>query len=81
MKTRQKGIFTVKQATAQAFKTMPQIFDGISLVTMARALMGRPGCFDGTILRRLRELRDEKPAEFNYKVIDTDLSKYKKITA
>lgn len=79
--TKQKSLYTVKQAVAMAFNNMPETFDGISLITMTRAILARPACFDGTVLRRLREIRDENPKKYNYRVIDHDLSKYKKITA
>lgn len=77
--TKQKSIWTVKQATAQAFEKMPDEFLSINLVAHARAIMARPACMDGTILRRLRDLRDEKPAAYNYEVIDHDQSKYRKL--
>lgn len=75
---KQKSIYTVKQATAMAFDYQPEIFNGLTLVVLARAIMARPACLDGTILRRLRELRDENPEKYGYEVIDTELSRYKK---
>lgn len=76
--TKQKSIWTVKQATAQAFEVMPDEFQVINLVAHARAIMGRAACMDGTILRRLRDLREEKPERYNYTVTDPDTGKYKK---
>lgn len=75
---KQKSLYTVKQATALAFETQPPIFHAINLVQMARAFMARPSCFDGTILRRLRELRDENPIKYGYQVTDPDAGKYEK---
>lgn len=75
---KQKSIYTVKQCTAQAFRAMPTTFGSIQLVQMARTLLARPSCSDGNILRRLRELRAEHPAQFGYKVIDADRSIYRK---
>lgn len=77
---KQKSIYTVKQATAMAFDYQPEVFHGLTLVTLARAIMARPACLDGTILRRLRELRDENPQKYGYEVIDPDISRYKKRT-
>ena len=76
--SKQKSLYTVKQATALAFDSQPDRFNAINLVQMARALMARPSCFDGTILRRLRELRDENPIKYNYQVTDPDAGKYEK---
>lgn len=61
-----------------AFKNMPETFISIHLTTLARSLMARPMCMDGTILRRLRELREEQPGDFNYRVINNDQGLYKK---
>lgn len=75
---KRKSLYTVKEATAMAFDNQPEIFQSMNMVLMARALMARPGCMDGTILRRLRELREENPQKYGYEVIDQELSKYKK---
>jgi hypothetical protein len=75
---RQKSIYTVKQATQMAYKAMPQIFQSQELVQMARSIMARPSCMDGTILRRLREMRENNPVNFNYEIIDNNRSIYRK---
>lgn len=75
---RQKSIYTVKQATELAYKAMTQVFQSQSLVQMARSIMARPSCMDGTILRRLRELREADPVNFNYEIINADRSIYSK---
>lgn len=77
---KQKSLYTVKQATEMAFQRMPLDFDAIRLVDTARRIMARPHCFDGTILRRLREIRDENPEYYNYKVVDTETGKYQKLS-
>lgn len=74
----QKSVYTVKQATAIAFKEMPPVFQTLHLVALARGLMARPFCMDGTILRRLRELREEQPETYGYDVLDHEESKYRK---
>jgi len=61
-----------------AFDNMPNDFSLMNIVQMARSFMGRPMCTDGTITRRLRELRDELPEKYGYVVIDTENSKYQK---
>jgi len=68
----------VKEATEIAFKEMPETFHSYHMVALARGLMCRPACMDGTITRRLRELREENPQLFGYDVVDTELSIYKK---
>ena len=62
----------------QAYKAMPETFNLLSLVNMARSFMARPFCTDGTITRRLRELREDFPEIYGYKVIDPDTAKYQK---
>lgn len=76
----QKSIYSVREATRMAFSNMPEVFSVLSLVNQAKMIMGRPYCMDGTILRRLRELRDEEPGVFNYQVIDSETGKYQKKT-
>ena len=75
---RQKSIYTVRQATEMAYGVMPQTFQSQALVQMARSIMARPSCMDGTILRRLRELREADPVNYNYEIIDNDRSIYRK---
>ena len=75
---KRKSIFTVKQATMQAFQAMPETFSLLNLVNLARSYMGRPMCSDESITRRLRELRHDYPKIYGYTVIDYENSKYKK---
>jgi len=78
MARKRKSLYTVKQATAIAFESMDETFLSILLVSLTRALLARPACMDGTILRRLRELRNEKPEKYGYEVVDQESSKYRK---
>lgn len=78
MSFKKKSLYSVKQATEIAFKEMPLTFHCYHLIALARGLMCRPACMDGTITRRLRELREENPQLFGYEVINPDLSIYKK---
>lgn len=68
----------MREATRLAYANMPATFQSQHLVQMARSIMARPSCMDGTILRRLRELRDDDPVHFNYVIIDNDQSLYRK---
>ena len=61
-----------------AFRSMDGKFHAIRLCQAVRNLTGRAFLMDGTILRRLRELRDEEPEVFNYLVLDNEDSIYKK---
>lgn len=76
----QKSLYTVKEATAIAFTKMDSNFHSIHLCQMVRKLTSRPFLMDGTILRRLRELRVENPYMYNYVVHDSDNSIYRKET-
>ena len=78
--TKKKSIITVKGATIIAFHLMDTKFHSIRLCQAVRQLTGRAFLMDGTILRRLRELREEDPERFNYQVIDNEQSIYKKQT-
>ena len=76
--TRKKSIFTVKESVAKAFEHMRPEFYANALIEMTRALTARPHLRDDTILRRLRELRNEDPQIYGYFCKDHELSIYKK---
>jgi hypothetical protein len=73
-----KSELTVKEAVKLAYDAQPEIWHSIIFVADVRRLLGRPGCKDGTIDRRLRELRQEDKV-INYKCINNDLAIYKKL--
>lgn len=73
-----KSIFTVKESVAEAFSHMQEEFYANTLLAMTRALTARPHLRDDTILRRLRELREETPDKFGYICKDHERSIYKK---
>lgn len=73
-----KSLITVKDATRMAFRSMDTKFLSIRLCQLVRQLTGRAYLMDGTILRRLRELREEEPENCNYHVIDSERSIYEK---
>ena len=72
-------MLTVREATEIAFRNMDKKFHSIRLCQAVRELTGRAFLMDGTILRRLRELREESPADYNYKVINSDKGIYIKV--
>ncbi len=74
MKT--KGKMTVIKATLKAYNDESEFFSAPLFCERVKAYTGRPFLMDGTILRRLRELRGN--GTINYKVIDSESSRYKK---
>lgn len=73
-----KGTITVKEACKIAFDNSPNVFHGIIFIMEVRRLINRPACMDGSIFRRLRELRDDDKV-INYRCKDNDLSIYQKM--
>lgn len=67
---------TIRKATKATFDEMPRIFGALQLCRIVRRKLQRQ-TIDGTILRRLRELRAD--GEANYKVFDSNESKYIKL--
>jgi hypothetical protein len=53
-------------------------FHSIRLCQAVREITARPFLMDGSILRRLRELREETPEKFGYICKDHERSIYKK---
>jgi hypothetical protein len=78
MKFEKKGAVTVYKACDEAFTQMPEVFSALDICRRVRILTGRPSVMDGTILRRLRELRADR-LECNYRCVDPELSIYKKV--
>jgi hypothetical protein len=76
---RRKSIYSVREATELAFKKMDNKFHSIRLCQAVREITARPFLMDGTILRRLREMREDNPYEFNYTVINSNDGIYKKV--
>ena len=75
---KRKSLYTVREAVEIAFKNMDTKFHLIHLCQMVRELTSRPFLMDGTILRRLREARENNADLFGYTVEDHDRSIYKK---
>ena len=68
--------WTVKKGVQVVFENYRERFSLLELISSVRTILGRPSLTDGTITRRLRELRDEGTC--CYKVIDTHKSIYQK---
>ena len=75
METKKKK--TVRSATYDAFNLLGNEFPLLELIRWTRTFIERPYLTDGTITRRLRELRADHL--INYKVIDTVKAIYKKM--
>ena len=67
---------TVRQSVKNTFNEMPNNFGVFKFCIVVRAKLSKH-TMDGTILRRLRELRES--GECDYKVIDTFKGIYQKI--
>jgi len=74
---RKKSEISVKDATFQIWSESPSIIHMVIFYLNVRRLTTRPALPDGTISRRLRELRAD--GKVNYKVINPELSIYQKI--
>lgn len=70
------GNVTVYEATRLAFNQQRNIFHVLDLVRSVRRITGREHLMDGTILRRLRELRED--GKIAYTIFDNVTGKYKK---
>ena len=70
------GNASVYAATRLAFNQQRDHFHVLDLVRAVRRITNREYLMDGTVLRRLRELRDD--GRVNYEVVDSK-GKYRKI--
>ena len=77
--SKKKSLITVREATEIAFRRMDRKFHSIRLCQAVRELTGRAFLMDGTILRRLRVMRENNPENFNYRVLDADQGLYQKV--
>ena len=66
---------TVRKAVQQAYDQMPKRFSSLSICMTARSILNKM-TMDGTILRRLRELREDGLA--SYKVVNSAKGIYEK---
>jgi len=68
---------TIREAVKEAFDKMPVEFSIIKFIDLVRIIRKSPYLTDGSITRRLRELRSDE--SINYKVVNTQKAKYQKI--
>lgn len=76
---KKKSPISVAAAVEQVFADMPDEFHAVFFCARVKVKTGRSALMDGTILRRLREKRTEKPAEFGYACINPETSVYRKL--
>lgn len=69
-------VTTVKKAAKKAYEMMPERFSALTFCLTVRRLLNRM-TMDGTILRRLRELRED--GQCPYKAIDPVNAIYMKL--
>jgi hypothetical protein len=67
---------TVKEATHKAFIDMPDLFHVLMLCRKVKQITGRQHLMDGTITRKLRELRSD--GTIRYELTDKSRSIYSK---
>jgi len=72
---------TVREATYKAFNQMNAEFSVLELIRLVRIITTRPALTDGSILRRLRELRADPNEDLNYIVVDNKKATYQKLYA
>ncbi len=77
--TKRKSLYSVRQAVEKAFEKMDTKFHSIRLCMAVRELTGRAFLMDGSILRRLREAREDNPEKFDYRCINNEEGIYQKI--
>lgn len=74
---KKKSDISVIDAVRMEYAAIESHFYAIIFVMNVRIRLGRPACMDGTIMRRLRELRAN--GEIDYKVINSEFAIYEKI--
>ena len=75
--TMKESKITTRQACRMAWSIMPDRFTPLRFCNRVRAIVAPDFPMDGTILRRLRELREDHP-EFNYRYAGGELAYYEK---
>jgi hypothetical protein len=71
-----KGTMSVSKATLKAFEESEQVIYAPLFCSKVKQILGRPMCMDGTILRKLRELRAK--GLVNYTCSNSEASIYRK---
>jgi hypothetical protein len=68
---------TVKKACMKAYDDLPEVFGAMEFCRKVRFLTGRPHLMDSTIMRKMREMR-EQSLEYSYLCIDNHKAIYQK---
>lgn len=78
-KTTNERVMTIKKAIQIIWQELPENFKGFTFYLMVKSKMQQyeKYPYDGTIARRMRELRDDNI--INYRVTDNNKSMYQKI--
>ncbi len=72
----QKGTMSVSKATLKAFEESENVIYAPLFCSKVKQILNRPMCMDGTILRKLRELRAK--GLVNYTCSNSEASIYRK---
>lgn len=75
---KKKSLYTVREAVEIAFNKMDTKFHSIRLCQAVREITARPFLMDGSILRRLREAREDDPIAYGYICEDNESGIYRK---
>jgi len=78
MSGKRKSVYSVREAVEMAFKRMDTKFHSIRLCQAVREITARPFLMDGSILRRLREAREDDPIQYGYICEDNESGIYRK---
>jgi len=78
MSRNRKSVYSVREAVEMAFRKMDSKFHSIRLCQAVREITARPFLMDGSILRRLREAREDDPQTFGYICEDNEAGIYRK---
>jgi hypothetical protein len=78
MKFKRKSVYSVREAVEMAFEKMDHKFHSIRICQAVREITARPFLMDGSILRRLREAREDNPTQFGYICEDNESGIYRK---
>lgn len=72
-----KGHISVRKAVEEYYPIIPERFMGIHLIRLVAKRIGRPEVFEDSILRKLREMKEE--GLINFKNVDKLHSIYQKL--
>lgn len=74
---KKKSEISVRKAVEMAFEKQGNLFHAPQFCRDVKSITGRQMLMDGTILRRLREAREDD-LRYYYRVVDSETSLYRK---